>query len=216
MAQLPGATVTKAQLDHEMTAIFGGDFFEITGHPAPTGLISQPPHYSTCATTIHNSFPTKGGTLSTTELTLKCRQLYEAITTQALEQLIEDKQILTLYTTKYHITATNQQITKELNKVKTRLFPQPAQLTQYLAEHHWTLADERLLIQFNILSAKMLRKIKTDPTHKLINQLAQQDKQIIHQTHCQPHYIVEFCAQYTTPNPPPPTPAILIEDIALT
>jgi hypothetical protein len=58
-----------------MAPMVGGDYYERTGRKAPKGLVSEPPNPPACLAAVH----TINTTLTNTQITTKCKQLYEDI-----------------------------------------------------------------------------------------------------------------------------------------
>ncbi len=215
VAQVGGTVITKAMLGHEMSTIFGGDYYEINLRPAPRALVSEPPNYPACLAqlkAIVRPLPA-GSRPPVAQLALKCQQVYQAIKLQALGVLLADQWYKGLDAAQ-GVTVSEAEAEHALAQVQASQFPKEGEFQSYIAERHWTVADELLLLTMDLLSTKIQEKIKTsgEPVSEALNRAAATWKA---QTRCRTGYVVERCSQYTTSsvNLSTPSPAVLVEQL---
>ncbi len=213
VAQVGSTAITKAALSSWMLTLAGGDFFELSQITAPTGLVSDPPRYSTCVAQLKTVTPN----VAESRLTLQCQQLYRALKLQALEYLLTAQQGIA-EDAERGITVSEAEVQRALTKVKAELFPTEADLKQYLAERDWTLSVEKFLIKRNLLSEKLARmlheKFKSESASE--KYLLATNRSWIAKTTCRKGYTVPQCNGYkpVAGESSIPAPATLVHEIA--
>jgi hypothetical protein len=215
VAQVGGTVITKAMLGHEMSTIFGGDYYEINRHPAPRALVSEPPNYPACLAELRalvRRMPA-GSRPGVAQLGLKCQQVYQAIKVQALGVLLADQWYKGL-DAEQGVTVSEAEAEHALAQLKASQFPKEGEFQAYIAHRHWTVADELLLLTIDLLSTKIQEKIKTSGA-QVSEALNQSTTKWTAQTRCRTGYVVERCKQYKGPSgsPSTPSPALLVEQL---
>jgi hypothetical protein len=213
VAQVGSTAITKAALNRWMSTLAGGDFFELSHITAPAGLVSDPPHYSTCVARLEKVTPN----VAESKLTLQCQQLYRALKLQALSYLLTAQQTIA-EDAERGITASEAEIQRDYGKVKAELFPTEADLKQYLAERDWTLSVEKFLIKRNVLSEKLARMVreKFKSEQAMEKYLLASNRKWVAKTTCRQGYMVPQCNGYkpVAAESSIPAPATLVDDIA--
>jgi hypothetical protein len=212
VAVVGGTPITKSELTHWMSTMAGGDFDEISGIIAPKGLVSDPPNYGACMANLKTLAPSYSGA----ELQTKCQQLYAGLKEQALVYLISS-QVSIAEGAEQGVEATPQEINRAFNRLRAERFPTEAQLQQYLASRGWSLSDELHLVKLDVLSLKLLPKLrqKYSSERALIRYSNEAAKRWKGRTSCRPGFVVQGCSNYIAPpKPPGPSPAVLVEEIA--
>lgn len=227
VAQIGGARITRSTLNHWMSSIVGGDYYESLLRRAPKGLVSDPPNYAACASAIETIGPPTSAAGSSkairTELEGKCRELYSALRQQALTFLISEVWSVDV-DAEYGIKVTNEEIKQVFEKLKAEQFPSKAAFATYLANHRWTLSDELDLVKRDLLTGKLEaaleRKLgktghKPNDVQKAYLTLYEENvKKYTAKTICRAGYLAPDCKQYKAPAHEPPSPDILLEQIA--
>lgn len=219
VAQVGETSITKADLNHWMSTLAGGDFYEISsGHTVPAGLVSEPPNYAACVArleTIAASQMKEASKPTAAQLSSKCRQLYRALRLQTIEFLIGYHWLLGLYTEE-GLTATDAETTQLLNHIKAEQFPKE-ELQKYLARKRRSLSDERFVVKLDVLRQKAQKKIEAD-SKRVLAKFTEAGQRWTAKTNCHAGYVVQHCRQYTgSPVAPSslPSPAVLLEQVAV-
>jgi hypothetical protein len=226
VAQVGNSSITRATLNHWMATIVGGDYDENLGHPAPRGLVADPPNYPACVSAIETLGPAK-----TTEappqaraaLESDCHQLYQSLKQQALSYLIKGLWSLE-EAAEEGIHITSAEINRSLVKLKAERYPSDAAFEAYLAGREWSLSDELYLVKRDLLTAKLearheraLRKTTKGGQlalqRALIERYVRDTKRWTAKTSCVPEYVVAECAQYKGSEATGPSPDALLEQI---
>jgi len=218
VARVGSTVISKATLNHEMTATFGGDYFEIIHSPAPRGVVAEPPDYPACHTAVKAvmaHLPANQARPSTKEIAQKCKQLYQALMQQALGILLADQWYVRL-DAEQGIAVTKAQVEQALKQLKAERFPKAGEFQTYLAQRHWTVGDERLLLLIDLLSNKVLERIEGAGGERVEAALNAAAAKWTARTNCRTGYVVPRCKQYkaSSASSSLPSPAILIEQIA--
>jgi hypothetical protein len=226
VAEVGHDTITQSALNHWMSTIVGGDYFEHLGKRAPDGLVSDPPNYAACVSAVERIGPAKAATVAATatrgQLESKCRLLYQAIKQQTLTFLIS--QIWSVDEDAEHgIEITNADIKREFEHYRTSNFPTEAAFVTYLSNHRWSLADELDLIRRDLLETRLeafvahsLGKAGSDSeavTKKTIELYEQSVKRYTPRTDCRRGYLAPDCSAYKPPPHESVAPAPLLEQI---
>jgi flagellar motility protein MotE (MotC chaperone) len=203
IAKVGDEPITKPELEHWMTTMLGGDYYDVTSKVAPAGLLASPPGYTTCMAKLQAIAPKKEGKpqLTPEQIKSRCKQIYDAIKEQALNFLI-NAQINISEGAKTGVKISQSEIDKELTRLRKEQYPKPGALEKYLAEHHRTLADERFLLKLDLLNQKSHPKILQQMTQggggqqAVAKRLAAYTAQIVSKTDCRAGYVVARCRQY--------------------
>lgn len=218
VAKVGDSVITKAEVNHWMTSLGGEDYYELSRrHTVPLGLVSDPPNYAACVANLEaamGSTPPKGGSLpSAAQLLTKCRELNQAVKAQAVTFLVGNQWQINL-DRELGLTASEAEVTRLFNKIKAERFPTAAALNAYLRPQRWTLADERLSVELDVLGQKYQHEIETGGKQAYAKFLLAAQRWTA-KTDCRPGYVVSPCKQYKEPKTPPTkSPAVLMEQVA--
>jgi hypothetical protein len=193
-------------------------YYELSGRQTePEGLVSDPPSYGRCvqrleaaiaASAAHKGAPPEG-----VRLLSKCRQLNQRVRAEAVSFLI-GVQIVGALAAQQGLSASEAEVRKayEMTSHERTKSEQAA----YQSARGATIADELVYARKNVLSSKVLEKLKASGAG--LGAVAAFEKQLKARTDCRPGYVVQQCRQSTTPEVPntPSTPsgAVLTEQIA--
>jgi hypothetical protein len=218
VAQVGADPITKASVSHWMATLAGGDYYQLSGkRTIPEGLVSEPPNYARCVARLEAaaaSAPVKSPTQTGVALLTKCRQLYQALRTQAVGYLVSARWFINL-AREEGLTATDAEVTQLYNEIKAREFPKPAELRQYLASRRLSLADELFVVKLDVLSQKVQRKLASGGK-QAIAKFTEAGKKWTAKTTCHAGYVVEHCKEYTGQTASSvPAPSVLMEQVAV-
>jgi hypothetical protein len=222
VAQVGETAITKASLNHWMSTIIGGDFYEITHKVAPTGMVSEPPDYATCTIALETLPSSSGKTKPpAVQLKSKCEQLYHALKQQTLSYLIS-AQVAVGQDRDQGLKVTGREVEQAFKRLQASQFPKEAELQQYLANRHWALSDELFLLKRDLLSSKLRAKIEkkyggATGEQALIKYVHGATTLWIARTTCRSGYVVQGCKQYgpaqAAATAAAPSPDALIEEL---
>jgi hypothetical protein len=219
VAQVGGSRITRAEVNHWMSTLAGGDFYEISKrHMVPAGLVSEPPDYGACAARLQavaagavrvQPKPTAAQLLS------KCRQLYQALRMQALSFLVEDQWIIGL-AGEEGLKATNGEVMQLFNEIRAQEFPREGELRRFLASNRRSLADEMFVLKLDVLRRKIQEKT-TAGGSQMLARFTEAGQRLTAKTSCRSGYVVQHCKQYTAPltTSSLPSSAVLLERVAV-
>jgi hypothetical protein len=222
VAHVGAHAIMKSEVSHWMGTLAGGDYNEVShGHTVPAGLVSDPANYPRCVRSLQTTAATaktSSGppTPTSAQLSVKCRQLYEALRQQAAAYVVNAQWVVRV-DSEGGATASHAQVMQRLQRVKKAEFDRPGQFERYLASTRRTVADELVVLKLDLLSEKLQAKLgTTNDKQQLINTLTEAGEAWTGKTSCQPGYVVEHCKQYiSTPSrPDSPSPAVLMEQVA--
>jgi hypothetical protein len=222
VAQVGGSAITRTAVSHWMSTLGGGDYYELSGsHTLPAGLISDPPNYSRCVSTLEaasaasaHTDSTLAAALTPTELLRKCRELNLALRTQATAYLVA-AQWQAAVDRDEGITATEQEVQQLFEKVKAEQYPTAADLSQYLASHRSNLADFLFILKLDVLQSKAGSKL-TGGDQQTAVAFSEAGRRWTAKTSCSAGYVVMHCKQFNGSQTYPGTlpPSILMEQVA--
>jgi hypothetical protein len=217
VAQVGSTPITRGQVNHWMSTLAGGDYFELSaGHTVPEGLVSDPPRYSACVAHLEAAAaaaPFKATQPSSVQLLTKCRQLNQALRLQAAGLLVEIQWLIDL-AAEEGISISNAEILAAYNKSASERFSSRAALSRDQAARRISVSDELLLIKKNLAADKLVTKLKSRGGVSAIAALEARWKSKID---CRAGYVVERCKQYQgapPPSPDRPPASVLIEQVA--
>ncbi len=218
VVQVGDSSITKAELNHWMSTLAGGDFYDLSGrHTVPAGLVSEPPNYAACVARLEASAvsPTKRRSKPTAgQLLSKCRQLYQALKQQALNYLVQSQWIIRLYGEE-GVKATDGEVMQLFKRTKAEQFPKEGELQQYLARTRRSLADELFVIKLNLLSQKVQQKLSAGGK-QVLAKFTEAGQRWTAKTDCRAGYVVKHCRQYVGESTSStPSPAVLMEQVAV-
>lgn len=215
------ATISKAGFEHWVRAIGYSDYTYVVGGRAPLGLVSEPADYKACVAAARQ-IPHPPGTrppLKAGQLLQRCRELHAAVKEQTLTYLIpglwrsvEAKQLGS--------GVSDREVSKLLAEVSAE-HHSPAAFARYLANQHWSIADERASLKRELLignyGAKIRKRAKElGGGEQTIAQLVQQSfARWAARTDCSPGYTALQCRQrHGYPNTSAPSAAQVLEQMS--
>lgn len=219
VARVGATTITRAAVSHWMSALAGGEYYEVSrNHTIPAGLASDPPNYGGCVAGLEGaeaSSPAGSPKPSSVHLLSKCQQLYQALKTQATAFLVATEWTIAS-DRELGITASDQEVLGLFKRVRASAYPSDSRLHEYLAARRLTLPDLLLQTRLNLLAQKALQKIgPTGPGKAVTASFNAAWTRWAQKTDCRPGYVVEHCRQYksgpTYPSSPPAS--VMMEEV---
>jgi hypothetical protein len=126
VAKVGSTAVTKAEVNHWMSTLAGGDYYEVSRkHTMPAGLVSEPADYARCTANLSaavGSVAPPPARPTPSLLLSKCRQLHYAVRQQAAEFLVEGQALIGL-AREEGITASDREIKETFAEIKKQEFP---------------------------------------------------------------------------------------------
>jgi hypothetical protein len=214
VARVGSTPITTVELNHWMSTLAGGDYFEITAATIPRGVVAEPENLPLCISKLKTIALGK----VKYELRHRCQQLYSLLKEQAVEYLI-NSDVYAGEDAEQGATVSNHEIRVALASDKGEEFPTPATLQQYLAERDWSFSDEMFIEKRDLLGTKLLQKVHeklgSTASEEAIDQYYKALARKWHaKTSCNPGYVVSGCKEYRKPATPPTlSPAIVMEEI---
>lgn len=218
VAQVGETSITKADLNHWMSTMAGGDFSEVSAkHTVPAGLVSEPPNYDACVARLEAvaaNITTGRPKPTPTQLLSKCRQLYQALRIQALTYLVRAHWLIGLES-EVGIKVTDSEVMQLFKEVKAREYPKEGEFQHFLTSTRRSLADELFVTKLNLMSRKFQEKLATGGK-QMITRFTEAGRKWTAKTNCHTGYIVQHCKQFTKEPPPTtPPPSVLMEQVAV-
>jgi hypothetical protein len=220
IAKVGAAPITRAQVSHWMTTFARNDYSAVSQIAAPKtgvpeGVVSDPPNYARCVAALEAAAaksPPKGAKETGVQLLSKCRQLYQALRTQATTYLVSLQRTIGLGRDA-GVTPTEGEVQRLFKQFKTREFPTDAAFRRYLASSQRSVADIMVAMRVDVINNGILKQLKTLQGRVKYNEAEQRWTA---KTSCRAGYVVEHCRQYkggaTYPSTPPPS--VLMEQVA--
>ena len=209
VARVNGNAVTKATLDHwtDVEAVLA--YENEPKRPVPVGVVPDPPTYAKCIGYLMKTTVPEPGESSPTRSQLK-RRCHERRT--VLQRHVLDI-LLTYYWLSGDAREQGVKVTgAEITKIRDRVFPGESAYRRYLSITGERPADERLIIEKDLLDTKLLQlaeaKFRPKPTS-----VQEHDRMMAElgtaftskwkaRTSCSAGYVVAECRQYTGPPSP--------------
>lgn len=219
VAEVGSDQITKASVNHWMATLAGGDYYQLSHkHTVPAGLVSEPPNYPRCVSQLEvaaANAPIKRAPQTGVQLLQKCRQLYQALRTQAVAFLVNSQWLVNL-AREEGVTASDAEVRKLYSEIKAREFPKQAELERFMAARRLSVADELSIVRLDVLAQKIEKKL-TSGGKRALAKFTQAGKRWTAKASCKPGYVVEHCKQYV-PHPTPLTQSasVLMEQVAAT
>ncbi len=221
VAQVGSYAITKTMLNRWMTEKASEDYYDAVGREAPPRLVSEPADYSACVASLKAITPVSSGGKpqpkpTATELTSKCKELYQAVKTQALAFLVSSYWSINL-DANHGINVTDEEVQQELKRIRTEQYPTEADFQRLLANRNRTLAQELFIVRMDLLGQKVEKKLKNG-NRQLSVAFVRDAKRTAASASCSPGYVVEYCKGYKAPKTSATSnahsPAALLEEIA--
>jgi hypothetical protein len=206
VADIVGASqpISRDTLNHWMRALAASDFREATGRPGPVGLVAEPANNGECVSAARSLVPrSPGGTpkLNEDAIASKCHALYRSVKEQALIFLIGSQWNI-VEAREHHLAVSNGLLRSKLASSRTQVYPDEAQLHDYLGERRWILADLVYQLRDSVLSSDLLTKFDAQVTtagggEATYTKLAlARYHRLVSKTTCKPGYVVADCKEY--------------------
>jgi hypothetical protein len=219
VAKVGSTPITKGQVSHWMSTLAGGDYYELSReHQLPAGLVSDPPRYSRCVAQLEAASaaaPRKLYELSGVQLLAKCRQLYQALRSQAAAFLVRALFVPGL-ASDLGVSVTDQEVRQFYKRTNAERFPSEAAVASYLSKRRASVSDEMLVAKLDLISQKTLAKVKA-PGAGGFGAVSRAEARWTAKTSCKAGYLVEHCkgfkgeAPHTAANP---AASVLMEQVA--
>ncbi|HEV2974538.1 MAG TPA: hypothetical protein VGX69_06025 [Solirubrobacteraceae bacterium] len=196
-----------------MATIAGGSYYELSGkQTVPEGLVSDPPNYARCVSRLEATAaaaPAKLYNVPTAHLLSKCREMYLALRHSAMELLIAVYFVIDL--AQYlHISASDAEVLAAYRRSIAAQYPTPAALSASQVARRVTTSEELLLLKKDVLSEKILSKLKAPGEAGVLKKA---EAALAAKIDCRSGYVVEHCGQFHS-EPPVPSGAVLMEQVA--
>jgi hypothetical protein len=222
LARVGRYRITQRLLAQWMAETIASDFYTVTSHIAPPGLLAQPANYPECVTELHKLTPIPGKgppqpQPTTPQLQTKCEELYEAVKYQAMENLVFAYWSKN-YDTAHGITLTPAETQREIKRIKTEQYPKPGSYQQFLTNNQRTPQQEQFIIENELLNQKVINKLTHDNT-QAVNEFNSEAEHNGNNATCHPGYIVTHCKGYQPPKEQFPhtnkrSPNLTLQEIA--
>lgn len=224
LAQVGGTAITRADLNHWMATLSAGDFYEVSrNHRVPASLVSEPPNYAACVTSLEAAAASARRAQAKTaspatkqsaaQLLTKCRQLYVALRLQTVAYLVNAYWTIGVMGD-LGVRASDADVHRLLEEIKTREYPRPGEFERFLAATRRSLADELLVVKLNVLSQKLQQKAHTEGIKPLARKLSEAGRRWTAKTTCRPGNVVPHCRQFRKWRTIAADPAVLLEQVA--
>jgi hypothetical protein len=222
VAQVGGSSITRATVSSWMSTLGGGDYYELSGQQTlPAGLVSDPPNYARCVSTLETAIAASAQrgfklpvALTPADLLRKCRELNQALRTQATTYLVQAQWEASVDRDE-GIIASDQEVQQLFKKVKAEQYPTAADLRHYLASTRSNLADFLFILRLDVLQQKTTRRLGAEG-QRVLAAFTEAGKRWTAKTTCSTGYVVEHCKQFRGGPIYADTlsPAILMEQVA--
>jgi hypothetical protein len=202
LAQIGSYQITRGLLAQWMAETVASDFYIVTSHIVPLGLIAEPANYPECVSELHKLTPIPGKgppqpQPTPAQLMTKCEELYETVRHQAMEYLVSSYWSKN-YDAAHGITITPAETQQAVQRIKTEQYPQPGAYQQLLAHSRRTPQQQEFIIENELLNQKVINRLTHDTT-KAANEFNSEAEHNGNNATCHPGYIVVHCKGYQPP-----------------
>jgi hypothetical protein len=216
VARVGTTPITKAQVNHWMYARAATAYFRDSGvQSIPEGLLSDPPDYPRCVSTLEASAgkaPDKNIHESSVQLLTQCRELNQAYKVDATTYLVTTQQTIQIAKA-MGATAAPSRVQALFQRIAAHEYPTPTRLHAYLTLHHQATADLLLEAEISVLAKQIYPRLATTQGRSRYLTLR---AQAVAKTTCTPGYVVEGCKLFKGSKPYNTTPpAVLMEHLVL-
>jgi hypothetical protein len=208
--------ITRSALDHSMKLAVSSNYYALTRTRAPSGLVSDPPHYSRCLAAVSKlRSPTVGTAPPVASRTLVCRQLHASIEEFALRLLITGEwHAAEAIRNGEHVSS--REVVLQLRHDLSQQYSNPQQIQLYLRASGATLTDLRKLVRQSLLGGLFLQTLQSRAirAHRSLASVAHDaEASWIARTICSPAYRVNLCRQYSNAREVTPSSAVTLEAV---
>jgi len=159
VVQVGGTPITKATFEHWMSVASASTAASGTTGAKP--VVPDPPAYTACIAHLEATAakPAKGQSKPTAaQLKSQCEQQYKSLQQEVLGFLISSSWVLG-EAESLGVKASDAEVKKEFEKIKSQQFPKPAEFQKFLATSGQTVSDLLLRVKLNLLSSKIQQKV---------------------------------------------------------
>jgi hypothetical protein len=211
VAEVAGRSISRSMLDRWIAAQAVMDYEVHPTHPAPRGVVPDPPAYATCIAYLAESARQAGTRANPTRAQLKgrCRQSYEALHEEVLNILITFQWVIG-ESAQRGVRVTDKEVQREYERFNAEKFPKPGEFQRFLEYTGWSEADDKLSLKMDLLYQKLGQKVSAAASSPEAGQRAfgefirEFTKRWVARTNCRKSDIVSDCRQYkghTLPEP---------------
>jgi hypothetical protein len=213
VARVGPQPITKGMINQWMTPIAGEDYYAVTTHPAPSGLVAEPADYPACVTALKKLTPIRGQgkpqpQQTSSDLNTRCHNLYQAIRYQTTTFLVGSYWNMQ-FASRHGVSVSTQ----EVQQLLKRELGTTQERQSYIESHRRTLAEQLFDLKLELLQQHLLNKAKTLGKlgyRKLLNEVQTSHPQAT----CNAEYIVEHCKGFKAPGGYPGLPpAVQFQEI---
>jgi hypothetical protein len=209
-------SISKAMVDHWIPVEAVVLYQENPLRPVPTGVIPDPPNFSSCIRYLAKSAQdaNESGPRSTAELKGRCTRRYRDLRELALNTLIGWDWTIAAGKT-LGMKAHDAEVRRRYAEVNERLWPKAGEYARYLKLTGQTDADMLLRYRVQVYEAKLLRKLDAITKSVPAGTTTPQRQSAIVAfakymsgphwvpiTSCRRGYVVSGCKEYRGPNAP--------------
>jgi hypothetical protein len=218
VARVGASAITRPQVSHWMTSLAGQFYFSLShGHVLPDGLLSDPPRYAACVSSLEATAaasPKKVGGVTGVVMLRKCRQMYRGFKAQATEQLVRALWLAGVAADEgVKVSDAEAQAVYERDSRQRNGGAAGAQA--YLRNTHRSVADELLVAREELLAEKLQQKLRSEGA-QAGQRLQQAEARWVAKITCSPGYVVEHCSGFKgePPSSAAPPVTVLTEQVA--
>jgi foldase protein PrsA len=157
VVQVGGTPITKATYEHWLSVAAAST----SGTTGAKPVVPDPPNYSACIAHLEATSPkpAKGQSKPTqAQLKSECEQQYKSLQQEVLGFLISSSWVLG-EAEALGVKASDSEVKKEFEKIKSQQFPQAAEFKKFLATSGQSVSDLLLRVKLNMLSSKIQQKV---------------------------------------------------------
>lgn len=160
VVQVGSNPITKTTFEHWLS-VAAASSATAASKTAAKPVVPDPPNYTECIAHLEATAtkPAKGQAKPTkTQLKSECEQQYTSLKQEVLGFLISSEWVIG-EASNLGVKASDAEVKKEFEKIKTQQFPKAAEFEKFLASSGQTVSDLLLRVKLNMLSSKIQQKI---------------------------------------------------------
>jgi hypothetical protein len=225
VAHVGQVAITRAAVNHWMTALAGVDYYNLAQQSFPNGLAEDPPNYSGCVRRLAAVTGTQVSTVAVEravqhpvrlggqQLVRKCQQLSQALKTRAIAFLIETQQTLSA-AKELGYTPSAAETQRALSGLETEHRSAGPALADYLTMRRLSLSDLTLQARVYATYLKIFNQEKAttlQARRRAATKLGKAVQRLVPKTTCHSGYVVEKCRQFRGGSNYPYSPPASVE-----
>lgn len=216
IARVGSVPITRDAVNHWMQALAGSDYSEAShAEVAPQGLVSDPPDYRRCVSvldTLARRSPSHAAAQATASTQTQCRQLYQALRTQATSLLVSAIRVIEIGR-EQGVVPSDHEVAQYLKRYKAEEYGSEANFLHALAAQGWSRTEILLEARVNVVSNGLLARYRAPQGHA---HYIAAERRWLRRISCQAGYVVEYCKNYTggATYPDTSSPSVLMEQVA--